>query len=119
MDYEIVELLVGGVLALLPIVAVVVVGLWCMKQPQRRMPWFFFLGPAASVAYIWIAAYLAMAVFQPPVDPAFAGGRGLDLSGFWIIGGSMVGGIAGVLTSMLLCAANLLRQYGRHATDAP
>ncbi|MEV8143397.1 hypothetical protein [Specibacter sp. NPDC078709] len=49
MDYDTVELLVGVVLALVPVAVLVVAGLWCLKAPTKRMPWFFFLGPVASV----------------------------------------------------------------------
>ena len=111
MDYETVELIVGSVLVLVPIVAVPGYGWWCLKKPQKRMAWFFFVGLVGSMAYGWFAGQLAFAAFRPPYDEYFAGGNGLDLRGMIIIAGAMLGGAAGVLTSMVLCAANLVRQF--------
>lgn len=111
MDYDTVEMIVGGALALIPIVALAFYGAWCLKKPQKRMAWFFFVGLMGSLAYGWFAGQLAFALFRPPYDEYFAGGNGLDLRGMIIIGGAMLGGAAGVLTSMVLCGANLVRQF--------
>ncbi|MHA7271509.1 hypothetical protein [Arthrobacter sp. HLT1-20] len=118
MDYGTVELIVGSVLVLVPIAGVAVYGWWCLKKPQARMAWFFFLGPIASVLFGSMAGRLAMALFPPPYDAYFAGGSGLDLRGMVIIGGAMVGGAAGVVASTVLCAANLIRQYCQPGTFA-
>lgn len=118
MDYETVELVVGAVLALVPISVVVGAGCWCLKAPARRMPWLFFLGPIASLVYSWGAGQLALAVFPPPYDAYFAGGNGLDLRGIIIVLGAMAGGVAGILTSIVFVVLNLIRQWSRSRTVA-
>lgn len=111
MVYNTIELTVSAVLVLLPIVAVSAAGMWCLGQPPRRMPWFFFLAPLGSIIYAWLAGGLALKFFPPPYSEYFAGGRGLDLRGIFIIFGAMLGGGAGTLTAAVLCAGNLVRQY--------
>ncbi len=111
MNYNTIELTVGAVLVLLPITAVSAAGMWCLNRAHQRMPWFFFLAPVGSIVISWLACMLAMAVFPRPYDAYFAGGRGLDLRGMIIIFGGMLGGFAGIVTSMVLCAGNLVRQY--------
>ncbi|MDD0857102.1 hypothetical protein NHF46_03455 [Arthrobacter alpinus] len=113
MDYESVELLIGAVLALVPVAALVVAGLWCLKAPAKRMPWFFFLGPVASLIYSWTAGSLALTLFPPPYNAYFDSGRGLDLRGMIIVFGAMAGGAAGIVTSIVFCALNLMRQWSR------
>ncbi|MBP2411620.1 hypothetical protein JOF48_000419 [Arthrobacter stackebrandtii] len=108
MDYDTTEILVGSVLVLLPIAGVSVAGGWCLRRPERRMPWFFFLGPVAAVALGWAAGAAAMTLFPPPYDAYFAGGSGLDLRGLIIVGGAMLGSFAGTLTSVVICAGNLV-----------
>lgn len=118
MDYDTVELLVGAVLVLLPVVALIVAGLWCLKAPAKRMPWFFFLGPVASLVYSWTAGSLALTVFPPPYSAYFAGGNGLDLRGVIIVLGAMAGGAAGIATSIVFCILNLMRQWRRSRSAA-
>lgn len=108
MDYDNLELVVGAVLVLVPIVAVSAIGMWCLRQAQRRMPWFFFLAPLGSIIYAWLAGGLAVKVFPPPYDEYFASGSGLDLRGMIIILGAMLGGGAGVVTAAVICAGNLI-----------
>ncbi|RAN76459.1 hypothetical protein B5P43_22910 [Bacillus sp. SRB_336] len=117
LDYDTTELVVGAALVLLPIAGLVAAGLWCMKKPKARMPWFFFLGPAASLAYGWLAGQLALAVFGPPFDPAFAGGRGLDLRGMIIVLGAMAGGAAGMVISVVFCCVNLVRSLAQRRRE--
>src|SRR4051794_2779539 len=111
MDYDSIELVVGAVLVLLPIVAVSIAGGWCLRQVPRGMPWFFFLAPLASIVYAWLAGGLAVKLFPPPYDEYFANGNGLDLRGMIIILGAMLGGGAGILTAAVVCVGNLVRQY--------
>ena len=118
MDYDTVELLVGVVLALVPVAVLVVAGLWCLKAPTKRMPWFFFLGPVASVIYSWTAGSLALTLFPPPYDAYFDSGLGLDLRGMIITFGAMAGGAAGIVTSIVFCVLNLIRQWIRSRTAA-
>lgn len=113
MDYGTVELLVGTVLALLPVAALVVAGLWCLKSPERRMPWLGILGILTSLFYPWGAAILASTLFPPPYDAYFASGRGLDLRGIFMAFGAMAGGAAGIVTSIGFCTVNLIRQWYR------
>ena len=118
MDYDTVELLVGAVLVLLPVAALIVAGLWCLKAPAKRMPWFFFLGPVASLFYPWGAVILANTLFPPPYSAYFAGGNGLDLRGMIMAFGAMAGGAAGIVTSIVFCILNLIRQWRRSRTAA-
>lgn len=118
MDYDTVELLVGAVLALVPVTVLVVAGLWCLKAPAKRMPWFFFLGPVSSLIYSWTAGSLALTLFPPPYDAYFDSGRGLDLRGMIIAFGAMAGGAAGIVTSIVFCVLNLIRQWIRSRTAA-
>ncbi|PYI68421.1 hypothetical protein CVV68_06315 [Arthrobacter livingstonensis] len=117
MDYDTTEMAVGAALVLLPIAGLVAAGLWCMKKPQARMPWFFFLGPAAALAYGWFAGQLALTAFPPPFDPAFAGGRGLDLRGMIIVLCAMAGGAAGMVISVVFCCVNLVRSLVQQRRD--
>lgn len=118
MDYNTVELVVGTVLALLPVAALVVAGLWCLKSPERRMPWLFIVGPLASLFYPWGAAILASTLFPPPYSAYFAGGRGLDLRGIFMAFGAMAGGAAGIVTSIVFCILNLIREWMRSRAEA-
>lgn len=111
MDYDTVELLVASVLVLVPIVTISAMGTWCLAKGERRLPWFFFLAPLGSVLFAWLAGGLALKLFPPPYDEHFAGGRGLDLRGMIIVLGAMLGGFAGIVTSVVLCTVNLVRQY--------
>lgn len=119
MDYETIELTVGAVLVLLPVTAVSMAGRWCLNREQQRMPWFFFLAPVGSIIIAWLTCMVAVAVFPPPHDAYFAGGSGLDLRGVIIILGGMLGGFAGIVTSVVLCAGNLVRQYLQHRRVSP
>lgn len=110
MDYEILELWVGAVLFVVAVAAIVTAGRWSLKEPQRRMPLFFFLGLAASAAYAMGAGTVARAIFPPPYDPVFAGGRGLDLRGMFLAMGALAGGAAGVVGTMVFVVINLVRE---------
>lgn len=63
------------------------------------------------VAAVLVLLPLAMAMFPPPFDAYLDSGRGLDLRGMIIVGGAMLGGAVGVVTSVVVCIANLVRQF--------
>lgn len=119
MDYDTVELLVGGALAFAPVIALVLAGLWCMKKPRIRIPLFFAIGLLASLAYGWVAPQLAFRVVPPPFDPYYADGNALDVRGLILSFGAMVGCAAGLVTTVVMSALALARPLWRKRTATP
>ena len=117
MDYDTIELLAGAVLAIFPVLVLVFIGLWCLKNARARMPIYFFAGLLGALAYGWVAPQLALGVLPPPYDASFASGSGLDLRGLILAFGIMVGCAAGLITTIVFCVLSLIPQFRRKGSN--
>ncbi len=113
MDYDTVELLAGAALACLPVIVLVLAGLWGLKNAGRRMPLYFIIGLLAALAYGRFAPQLAFIIFTPPLDPNFESGRSIDPRGQILVFGGMVGCAAALLTTTVFAVLSLIPQFRR------
>ena len=102
MDYNDYELIASGVLMFAAALVLTAVGIIVhMRGGSRALGLYLVLGVAASIVYGIFAGIVFGAIFEPPYVPGLSEGRGLDLRGVALIIGSWVGGVLGVLATIL------------------
>ena len=116
MDWNTFELTAFFVLSLAPIVVLALTGRFVrLKQSRVWLNWYLPFGLLCSAALMFFGGPVTMKVFPPPYVPGLSDGRGLDLRGLFVIFGSWVGGVAGLVTtaiSFVLAEKALMRTGG-------
>ncbi len=101
MVYNDLERVLFCVLAAAPAVLLVIAGAFThIKLSRRWMPRYLIAGILACIAFFAFGGTAVLAIFPPPYDPYFAGGRGLDLRGIGLVVGAWIGAIGGGMATL-------------------
>ncbi|HKU35046.1 MAG TPA: hypothetical protein VJP90_05805 [Paenarthrobacter sp.] len=124
MDYDSLERVLFSVLAVAPSVLLVVAGVLTHTKLSRQwMPRYLIVGILACIAFFAFGGTAALAMFPPPHDEHFAGGKGLDLRGIGLIVGAWIGAAAGGMATLATFGISALlvrrrtRETGLAAVD--
>lgn len=114
MDYNDFELVAFWVLCFLGALVPLVTGVLLHRhRGASAMGWYLFLGILGSIAYGYCAGLLLNQAVPPPYVPGLSEGRGLDLRGMGLIIGSWIGGVFGVLATVLTFAVSTIVRWNR------
>ncbi|GGJ41549.1 UNVERIFIED_ORG: uncharacterized membrane protein YoaK (UPF0700 family) [Paenarthrobacter nicotinovorans] len=118
MDYNHLERILFCVLAAAPAVLLVIAGaLIHAKLSRRWMHRYLVAGILGCIAFFAFGGTVALAIFPPPYDAYFAGGRGLDLRGTGLVAGAWIGAVVGGVATLgtFAVSAFLVRRRTRKA----
>lgn len=102
MDYGQLSEIAFILLIIVPIIASAAIGLDThLRRGRHALALYLSYGIAACMLYAAAAGLLANWLIPPPYDPAFAGGRGLDLRGVGLIIGGWIGAAGALATTII------------------
>ena len=122
MSYETASTIGAAVLALIgPVGVILAATLIGRRGTQGRSLQLFVVGGVlASILIYCFGGLVVNWLIPPPYDPAFAGGRGLDLRGFgFMVVGMFTAGVTFVLTLVCGLILGLMRRRRQAQKSAP